>query len=78
MSHHYDCFAFFVKPLKQSNYYFLKGAKSGRITAKGKVVKRTRKFCIVDVDVVDETGELVSKGTFDYYCVADKSTLINE
>ena len=56
---------------QQSNYYFLKGAKSGRITAKGKVVKRTRKFCIIDVEVTDDNGELVSKGTFDYYCVAD-------
>ena len=51
---------------QQSNYYFLKGAKSGRITAKGKVVKRTRKFCIIDVEVTDDNGELVSKGTFDY------------
>ena len=58
---------------QQSNYYFLKGAKSGRITAKGHVIKRTRKFCIVDVDVFDESGELVSKGTFDYYCVSEKN-----
>ena len=56
---------------QQSNYYFLKGVKSGRITARGKVIKRTRKFCIIDVDVTDESGELVSKGTFDYYCIAD-------
>lgn len=56
---------------QQSNYYFLKGAKSGRITAKGKVVKRTRKFCIIDVEVTDDNGELVSKGTFDYYCVSE-------
>ena len=56
---------------QQSNYYFLKGAKSGRITAKGKVIKRTRKFCIVDVDIVDDKGELVSRGTFNYYCVSE-------
>lgn len=56
---------------QQSNYYFLKGARSGRITAKGKVVKRTRKFCIIDVEVTDDNGELVSKGTFDYYCVSE-------
>ncbi|WP_294238917.1 PaaI family thioesterase [Pseudobutyrivibrio sp.] len=56
---------------QQSNYYFLKGAKSGRITAKGNVIKRTRKFCVVDVDVTDDSGELVSRGTFNYYCVSE-------
>ena len=56
---------------QQSNYYFIKAAKSGRITAKGKVVKRTRKFCIVDVDVTDDNGDLVSRGTFNYYCVSE-------
>ena len=55
---------------QQSNFYFLKGAKSGRITAKGNVIKRTRKFCVVDVDVTDDSGELVSRGTFNYYCVS--------
>ena len=56
---------------QQSNFYFLKGAKSGRITAKGNVIKRTRKFCVVDVDVTDDNGELVSRGTFYYYCVSE-------
>ena len=56
---------------QQSNFYFLKGAKSGRITAKGNVIKRTRKFCVVDVDLTDDTGELVSRGTFNYYCVSE-------
>ena len=56
---------------QQSNYYFLKGTKSGRITAKGHVIKRTRKFCIIDVDVTDEAGELISRGTFDYYCISE-------
>ena len=56
---------------QQSNFYFLKGAKSGRITAKGNVIKRTRKFCVVDVDVTDDSGELVSRGTFNYYCVSE-------
>ncbi|MBP5325046.1 MAG: PaaI family thioesterase [Pseudobutyrivibrio sp.] len=56
---------------QQSNFYFLKGAKSGRITAKGNVIKRTRKFCVVDVDVTDDNGELVSRGTFNYYCVSE-------
>ena len=56
---------------QQSNFYFLKGAKSGRITAKGNVIKRTRKFCVVDVDVIDDNGELVSRGTFNYYCVSE-------
>ena len=54
------------------NYYFLKGAKAGRITAKGHVIKRTRKFCLVEVEVFDEEGNLVSKGSFDYYCVSEK------
>ena len=57
---------------QQSNYYFLKGAKAGRITAKGHVIKRTRKFCLVEVEVFDEEGNLVSKGSFDYYCVSEK------
>lgn len=56
---------------QQSNFYFLKGAKSGRITAKGNVIKRTRKFCVVDVDVTDDSGVLVSRGTFNYYCVSE-------
>ena len=56
---------------QQSNFYFLKGVKSGRITAKGNVIKRTRKFCVVDVDVTDDSGELVSRGTFNYYCVSE-------
>lgn len=56
---------------QQSNFYFLKGAKSGRITAKGNVIKRTRKFCVVDVDVTDDSGEIVSRGTFNYYCVSE-------
>ena len=56
---------------QQSNFYFLKGAKSGRITAKGNAIKRTRKFCVVDVDVTDDNGELVSRGTFNYYCVSE-------
>ena len=56
---------------QQSNFYFLKGAKTGRITAKGNVIKRTRKFCVVDVDVTDDSGELVSRGTFNYYCVSE-------
>ncbi|MBQ7468903.1 MAG: PaaI family thioesterase [Pseudobutyrivibrio sp.] len=56
---------------QQSNFYFLKGATSGRITAKGNVIKRTRKFCVVDVDVTDDNGELVSRGTFNYYCVSE-------
>ena len=56
---------------QQSNFYFLKSAKSGRITAKGNVIKRTRKFCVVDVDVTDDSGELVSRGTFNYYCVSE-------
>lgn len=29
---------------QQSNYYFLKGAKSGRITAKGNVIKELESF----------------------------------
>ncbi len=56
---------------QQSNFYFLKGTKQGRITAKGRVVKRSRKFCIVDVDVTNDVGELVSRGTFNYYCVSE-------
>ena len=56
---------------QQSNFYFLKGVKEGRMIAKGHVIKRTRKFCVVDVDVFDEKGELISKGTFDYYCVSE-------
>ena len=56
---------------QQSNFYFLKGVKEGRMIAKGHVIKRTRKFCVVDVDVFDDKGELISKGTFDYYCVSE-------
>jgi len=57
---------------QQSNFYFLKGIKEGRMIAKGKVIKRTKRFCLVDVDVIDQAGNLLSKGSFNLYCVSDK------
>ncbi len=56
---------------QQSNFYFLKGVISGRMIAKGKVIKRTRKFCLVEVEVTNEEGELLSKGAFDLYCIRE-------
>jgi len=56
---------------QQSSYYFIKAPHGGRMIAKGKVVSRTRKLCVVDVDITDEEGILLSKGSFTLVCVAN-------
>lgn len=54
---------------QQSNFYFISSAKTGRIIAKGNVIKRTKSFCIVEVAVTDEKDNLLCKGSFNYYCI---------
>ena len=56
---------------RQSNFYFIKGKQSGTMYAKGTVLKRTQRFCLVEVTVTDKAGMLLSKGTFDLYCIAE-------
>ena len=56
---------------RQANTYYVSAANSGRIYAKGTVKQRSRKFCLVDVEVTDESGKLLTHGSFDYYCLDD-------
>lgn len=54
---------------QQSNIYYISSTGIGHIYAKGTVVKRSKSLCIVDVEEVDETGKLLIKATFNYFCL---------
>lgn len=48
---------------------FLRAASSGRIVATAKVVNRSRRFCLISVEVRDDKDKLLFTGDFNYFCV---------
>lgn len=48
---------------------FIGNLSQGRVVARGRVFSRKRRICLVDVAVVEETGEELFHGTFTMYCV---------
>ncbi|MBR2561547.1 MAG: PaaI family thioesterase [Eubacterium sp.] len=50
---------------------FVRGAKEGRITARGSVLHRGRKNCLIRVDVIDDNDKMLFYGTYTYYCVSE-------
>lgn len=49
---------------------FLRGAKEGRVTARGSVIRRGRTVCIIEVRITDADGELLFLGTFTFFCTS--------
>lgn len=48
---------------------YLRSGRSGRITAVGRLVRRGRSVTVVDVNVTDEAGKLLTTGTLTMFCV---------
>ena len=54
---------------QQSNMYFISAAKGDMLYSRATVVKRGRTVCIIDTDVTDSYGNLVARGSFNYFCI---------
>lgn len=53
-----------------SSFNFLRGGLTGdRIKAEGRVRRRGRTTCYVDVDLTNEKGELLASGNFIFFCI---------
>lgn len=50
---------------------FLKNQSSGVIRAEGRVRRRGKHTCLVEVDITNEDGELLATGQFSYYCISE-------
>ncbi|MEG0328567.1 MAG: PaaI family thioesterase [Erysipelothrix sp.] len=50
-----------------ANINFMKAVNSGYIVANAKVVSRTNKICVVEVEVVDGKDQVVNSGTYTMY-----------
>ena len=48
---------------------YLRSGRSGKITAKGTLVRRGRTATVVDVAVTDEAGDLLTTGTVTMFCL---------
>lgn len=57
---------------QQASAQFVRGCKSGRITARSRVVSRGRTVCLIDVEITDEAGALLFRGCFTFFCVSSK------
>ena len=47
--------------------HFLRPAKHGIITAKGRIVQKSRRIAFCTTELVDEDGELLASASFDMY-----------
>ena len=52
-----------------SHLEFVHAATSGRVTAEASLRHRGRSTCLIDVNITDEAGNLVSCGTFTFFCL---------
>ncbi|QIK70050.1 PaaI family thioesterase [Erysipelothrix sp. HDW6C] len=50
-----------------ANINFMKAVKSGYIYSKARVMSRTTKICVVNVDIFDDHDQLVNSGTYTMY-----------
>ena len=51
---------------------FVRNGAQGRITARGQVLQRGRRVCLVEVRITDEEGKLLFCSMFSMYCVSGK------
>ena len=52
----------------QGGLNFLKSVSEGRVTAQATVRHRGRTTCLVEVEITAETGALLVKGDFTFFC----------
>ena len=52
----------------QGGLNFLKSVSEGRVTAQATVRHRGRTTCLVEVEITAETGALLAKGDFTFFC----------
>lgn len=50
-----------------SFYYLAAAIHVNKLYAEAKEVKHGKKICVYDVEITDEAGKLIAKGTFSYY-----------
>ena len=54
---------------QNGSLHFLKNQGSGTIRAEGRVRRRGKATCLVEVDITNESGELLATGQFSYFCI---------
>lgn len=54
---------------QDASVQFIHNVSSGRITARGTVLSRGRKICLVEVKITDEKGGLLFHSVFSMYCI---------
>jgi len=52
---------------------FLAPGRAGTVTARGRVIKRGRRFGYAEADVVDETGTLLARATATFTVIAERA-----
>lgn len=52
-----------------ASIHYMIAVQNSKLTAKAKVISRSGKLCIVDVDIFDDQGQLVNKSTFTMYVI---------
>ena len=56
---------------QNGDLHFLKNQGSGVIRAEGRVRRRGKATCLVEVDITNEAGELLATGQFTYFCIRE-------
>ena len=57
-----------------ADIHFLRTADHGKLSAHGTVVRRGHTTCVVDMEILDEDGQLLAKSTVTMYCTTPDST----
>ena len=58
---------------QSSTMHFLSNRSEGILTGTANVRHRGRRTCLVDVEITDEAGKLLVTGSFEFFCVGEKS-----